>query len=46
MSRGKIVMADDHRMVAEGLRSLLEPTYECAKISCCKSAGQSGLAKG
>jgi hypothetical protein len=24
----------------------LESKHECAKISCCKSAGQSGLAKG
>ena len=32
MSRARIVMADDHRMVAEGLRSVLEPTYELVAI--------------
>ena len=32
MSRARIVMADDHRMVAEGLRSLLEPAYELSEI--------------
>jgi DNA-binding NarL/FixJ family response regulator len=32
MSRVRIVMADDHRMVAEGLRSLLEPEYELVEI--------------
>jgi hypothetical protein len=25
-------MADDHRMLAEGLRSLLEPAYELVEI--------------
>jgi DNA-binding NarL/FixJ family response regulator len=32
MSRPRILMADDHRMVAEGLRSLLEPTFELVEI--------------
>lgn len=32
MSHARIVMADDHRMVAEGLRSVLEPTYELVAI--------------
>lgn len=32
MTRPRIVMADDHRMVAEGLRSLLEPAYELIEI--------------
>ena len=32
MSRARIVMADDHRMLAEGLRSLLEPAYELSEI--------------
>jgi len=32
MTRARIVMADDHRIVAEGLRSLLEPAYELVEI--------------
>lgn len=32
MSCARILMADDHRMVAEGLRSLLEPAYELSEI--------------
>jgi DNA-binding NarL/FixJ family response regulator len=32
MTRSRILMADDHRMLAEGLRSLLEPTYELVEI--------------
>jgi len=32
MSRARILLADDHRIVAEGLRSLLEPTYELVEI--------------
>ena len=32
MTRPRILMADDHRMVAEGLRSLLEPAYELVEI--------------
>jgi DNA-binding NarL/FixJ family response regulator len=32
MSRARILMADDHQMVAEGLRSLLEPAYELVGI--------------
>jgi DNA-binding NarL/FixJ family response regulator len=28
MARTRILMADDHRIVSEGLRSLLEPAYE------------------
>ena len=32
MTRARILMADDHRMVAEGLRSLLEPAYELVEI--------------
>lgn len=32
MSRTRIVVADDHRIVAEGLRSLLEPEYELAEV--------------
>ena len=32
MSRVRIVMADDHRMLAEGLRSVLEPAYELVEI--------------
>ena len=32
MTRRRIVIADDHRMVAEGLRSLLEPAYELVDI--------------
>jgi DNA-binding NarL/FixJ family response regulator len=32
MTRSRILMADDHRMVAEGLRGVLEPTYELVDI--------------
>jgi DNA-binding NarL/FixJ family response regulator len=32
MKRPRILMADDHRMVAEGLRSLLEPEFELVEI--------------
>ncbi len=32
MSKIKVLVADDHRIVAEGLRSLLEPTYEMVAI--------------
>ena len=32
MTRPRILMADDHRMVAEGLRSLLEPACELIEI--------------
>ena len=32
MTRPRILMADDHRMVAEGLRGVLEPTYELVDI--------------
>jgi len=32
MTRPRMLMADDHRMLAEGLRSLLEPTYELVEI--------------
>lgn len=32
MSRPRIVLADDHRLVAEGLRSLLEPDFELVEI--------------
>jgi DNA-binding NarL/FixJ family response regulator len=32
MSRVRIVIADDHRLVAEGLRSLLEPAFELVEI--------------
>ncbi len=32
MSRPRILMADDHRMLAEGLRSLLEPEFELVEI--------------
>ena len=32
MSRPRVVVADDHRIVAEGLRGLLEPEYELAEI--------------
>jgi DNA-binding NarL/FixJ family response regulator len=32
MSRVRILIADDHRIVAEGLRSLLEPAYELVEI--------------
>ena len=32
MKRLRVLLADDHRMVAEGLRSLLEPEFEFAGI--------------
>lgn len=32
MSKPRIVAADDHRIVAEGLRSLLEPEFELVEI--------------
>jgi len=32
MSRPRIIAADDHRIVAEGLRSLLEPEFELAEV--------------
>jgi DNA-binding NarL/FixJ family response regulator len=32
MNRPRIVIADDHRIVAEGLRSLLEPEFELIEI--------------
>ena len=32
MTRPRILMADDHRMVAEGLRGVLEPAYELVEI--------------
>ena len=32
MSRPRILIADDHRMLAEGLRGLLEPAYELVEI--------------
>ncbi len=32
MSKIKVLLADDHRIVAEGLRRLLEPTYEVVAI--------------
>jgi len=32
MSKIKVLVADDHRIVAEGLRSLLEPTFELVAI--------------
>jgi DNA-binding NarL/FixJ family response regulator len=32
MNRPRILLADDHRIVAEGLRSLLEPTFELVEI--------------
>ena len=32
MTRPRILLADDHRMLAEGLRSLLEPAYELVEI--------------
>lgn len=32
MKRAKVLIADDHRMVAEGLRSLLEPEFELVGI--------------
>lgn len=32
MSRPRIIAADDHRIVAEGLRSLLEPEFELVSV--------------
>lgn len=32
MKRPRIILADDHRIVAEGLRSLLEPEFELVSI--------------
>lgn len=32
MKKPRIVLADDHRLVAEGLRSLLEPDYQLVQI--------------
>ena len=32
MTKIKVLVADDHRIVAEGLRSLLEPTFELVAI--------------
>jgi DNA-binding NarL/FixJ family response regulator len=32
MTRPRILVADDHRIVAEGLRSLLEPAFELVEI--------------
>ena len=32
MARPRVLLADDHRMVAEGLRSLLEPEYDLVEI--------------
>ncbi len=32
MNRPRILVADDHRMVAEGLRSVLEPDFELIEI--------------
>lgn len=32
MTRARVLLADDHRMVAEGLRSLLEPEFELVGI--------------
>lgn len=32
MRRARVLLADDHRMVAEGLRSLLEPEFELVGI--------------
>jgi CheY-like chemotaxis protein len=32
MDRPRILVADDHRMVAEGLRSVLEPDFELLEI--------------
>ncbi len=33
MTKIKVLVADDHPIVAEGLRSLLEPTYELVAIA-------------
>ena len=32
MTRPRILLADDHRLVAEGLPGLLEPAYELVEI--------------
>ena len=32
MAKIRILLADDHRLVAEGLRSLLEPDFELVAI--------------
>ena len=32
MKKPRVLLADDHRVVAEGLRSLLEPHFEVAGI--------------
>src|SRR3989304_381459 len=32
MKRPRVLLADDHKMVAEGIRSLLEPEFEVAGI--------------
>src|SRR5512135_1942416 len=32
MRRARVILADDHRIVAEGLRSLLEPEFELVEI--------------
>ena len=32
MKKARIVLADDHRLVAEGLRGLLEPDYQLVRI--------------
>ncbi len=33
MEKIRILVADDHRIVVEGLRRLLEPTYELVAIA-------------
>ena len=33
MNRSRVLVADDHRIVAEGLRGILEPTYELVGIA-------------
>jgi DNA-binding NarL/FixJ family response regulator len=32
MTRARVVLADDHRMVTEGLRSIIEPEFELVEI--------------
>ncbi|NQT41093.1 MAG: response regulator, partial [Planctomycetes bacterium] len=32
MKRARVLLADDHRILAEGLRSLLEPEFELVDI--------------
>ncbi len=32
MKRARVLLADDHRILAEGLRSLLEPEFELVEI--------------